>query len=65
MTFDKRTFHHLPHRVMHNGKMLYLKTPTLKETNEYARIRQQLKWRAAGLDENTGKPLALPEAVIQ
>ena len=65
MTFDRRLFRHLPTRVTHDGKVLYLKTPTLKETDQYNHIRQQIKWRAAGLDENTGKPIALPEAVTQ
>ena len=64
MTFDRRQFHHIPTRVVHDGRTLYLKTPTLKETDAYNFIRQQLKWRAAGLDENTGKPIALPEAVV-
>ncbi len=65
MTFDRRSFKHLPTRVVHNGRTLYLRPPTAKEADDYNRIRQQLKWRAMGLDENTGKPLAMPEAVVQ
>jgi len=65
MTFDRRSFRHLPTRVTHNGKPLFLRPPTAKEAAEYAHIRQQLKWRALGLDENTGKPVAMPEAVVQ
>ena len=63
MTFDRRLFRHLPTRVVHNGKTLHLRPATAKEADAYNHIRQQLKWRAAGLDENTGKPIALPEAV--